>query len=224
MFSPSVAQGGPATATRSRRRQRPLSSEHVAQQPKAKRQRVPLTEQTFVNPDAQQDMIEVKTDGKVATLPAKNKNKNIEPPESPSPVLRKELNVRAKKAKHGDRAANKGDGSLVLVRIDVFYVAMMLLHINGEIVQTSTNAYCVSKLPALPDRIRTDWSGKSGYHNFSSRKRTHPYHHSLPNCRHLPHRLCSFSHPNTCPCLALHVDIAITRNFFLQPPINVQTQ
>ncbi|KAI1045149.1 hypothetical protein LB505_013203 [Fusarium chuoi] len=60
-------------------------------------------------------MIEVKTDGKVATLPAKNKNKNIEPPESPSPVLRKELNVRAKKAKHGDRAANKGDGSLVLI-------------------------------------------------------------------------------------------------------------
>lgn len=122
MFSPSIAQGGPATATRSRRRQRPLSSEHVAQQPKAKRQRVPLTEQTFVNPDAQQEMIEVKTDGKVATLPAKNKNKNknIEPPESPSPVLRKELNVRAKKAKHGDRAANKGDGSLVLVRIDVF--------------------------------------------------------------------------------------------------------
>ncbi|KAL5584971.1 hypothetical protein FOVSG1_014360 [Fusarium oxysporum f. sp. vasinfectum] len=139
MFSPSIAQGGPATATRSRRRQRPLSSEHVAQQPKAKRQRVPLTEQTFVNPDAQQEMIEVKTDGKVATLPAKNKNKNknIEPPESPSPVLRKELNVRAKKAKHGDRAANKGDGSLVL---------------------TSTNAYNVSKLPALPDRIRTDWS------------------------------------------------------------------
>ncbi|KAF4344707.1 nuclear pore [Fusarium beomiforme] len=135
MFSPSVAQGGPATATRSRRRQRPLSSEHVAQQPKAKRQRVPLTEQTFINPDAQQEMIEVKTDGKVATLPAKTKN--IEPPESVSPVLRKELNVRAKKAKHGDRAANKGDGSLVL---------------------TSTNAYTVSKLPALPDRIRTDWS------------------------------------------------------------------
>ncbi|KAJ4265424.1 hypothetical protein NW762_004712 [Fusarium torreyae] len=135
MFSPSAAQGGPATATRSRRRQRPLSSENVAQQPKAKRQRLPLTEQTFVSPDAQQDMIEVKTDGKVATLPTKNKN--IEPPESLSPVLRKELNVRAKKAKHGDRAANKGDGSLVL---------------------TSTNAYTVSKLPALPDRIRTDWS------------------------------------------------------------------
>ncbi|CEI66860.1 unnamed protein product [Fusarium venenatum] len=137
MFSPSVAQGGPATATRSRRRQRPVSSERTTQQPKAKRQRLPLTEQTFVNPDNQQEMVEVKADAKVATLPTKTKNKNIEPPEPSSPVLRKELNVRVKKAKHGDRAANKGDGSLVL---------------------TSTNAYTVSKLPALPDRIRSDWS------------------------------------------------------------------
>ncbi|RBR13820.1 uncharacterized protein FIESC28_08027 [Fusarium coffeatum] len=136
MFSPSSAQGGPATATRSRRRQRPVSSERTTQQPKAKRQRLPLTEQTFVNPEAGQEMIEVKADTKVATLPAKNKTINIEPPEPVSPVLRKELNVRTKKAKHGDRAANKGDGSLVL---------------------TSTNAYTVSKLPALPDRIRADW-------------------------------------------------------------------
>lgn len=116
MFSPSSAQGGPATATRSRRRQRPVSSERTTQQPKAKRQRLPLTEQTFVNPEAGQEMIEVKADTKVATLPAKNKTINIEPPEPVSPVLRKELNVRTKKAKHGDRAANKGDGSLVLVR------------------------------------------------------------------------------------------------------------
>ncbi|KAF4972360.1 hypothetical protein FZEAL_9609 [Fusarium zealandicum] len=143
MFSPSVAQGGPATATRSRRRQRPLSSEHVTQQPKAKRQRLPLTEQTFVHPDPQQEMIEVKTD-KVATLPTKN---NIEPVESLSPVLRKELNVRAKKAKHGDRAANKGDGSLVL---------------------TSTNAYTVSKLPSLPDRVRNNWSGNQTADIFST--------------------------------------------------------
>ena len=63
-------------------------------------------------------MIEVKTD-KVATLPTKNNN--IEPAESLSPVLRKELNVRAKKAKHGDRAANKGDGSLVLVRARLLF-------------------------------------------------------------------------------------------------------
>ncbi|KAH7149505.1 Nup133 N terminal like-domain-containing protein [Dactylonectria estremocensis] len=133
MFSPSVGDGGPATATRSRRRQRPLSSEHLVQQPKAKRPRLPLTETTFVSPDVQQEMIEVKTD-KVATVHVNN-----EATESPqTPTLRKELNVRAKKSKHGDRAANKGDGSLIL---------------------TSTNAYTVSKLPALPDRIRSDWSG-----------------------------------------------------------------
>ncbi|KAF4446938.1 hypothetical protein F53441_9484 [Fusarium austroafricanum] len=182
MFSPSVAQGGPATATRSRRRQRPLSSEHVAQQPKAKRQRVPLTEQTFVNPDAQQEMIEVKTDGKVATLPAKNKN--IEPPESLSPVLRKELNVRAKKAKHGDRAANKGDGSLVL---------------------TSTNAYTVSKLPALPDKIRTDWSAYQSADVFStgyalSLTQTHalvwPYTSTSPSPETFSFSLPSTSKPN----------------------------
>lgn len=123
MFSPSVAQGGPATATRSRRRQRPVSSERATQQPKAKRQRLPLTEQTFVNPDAQQEMIQVKPDAKVATLPTKNTNKNIEPSEPSSPVLRKESNVRAKKAKHGDRAANKGDGSLVLVRTERFFLS-----------------------------------------------------------------------------------------------------
>lgn len=110
MFSPSVADGGPATATRSRRRQRPLSSENLPQQPKAKRQRLPLTEQTFVNPEVQQEMIEVKTD-KVATV----EPRNTPVVESPSLAPRKELNVRAKKPKHGDRAANKGDGSLVLV-------------------------------------------------------------------------------------------------------------
>ncbi|KAI5462506.1 Nup133 N terminal like-domain-containing protein [Mariannaea sp. PMI_226] len=154
MFSPSVADGGPATATRSRRRQRPLSSENLPQQPKAKRPRLPLTEQTFVNPDVRHEMIEVKTD-KVATRPPNkdnnkdnnNSNNNKEQTENPTPTPRKELNVRAKKSKHGDRAANKGDGSLVL---------------------TSTNAYIVSKLPALPDRIRSDWSGNQTADVFST--------------------------------------------------------
>ena len=68
-----------------------------------------MTEQTFVNPDVQQEMIEVKTD-KVATIAVKNNTV-----ENHTPTPRKELNVRAKKSKHGDRAANKGDGSLVLV-------------------------------------------------------------------------------------------------------------
>ncbi|PNY27481.1 Nucleoporin [Tolypocladium capitatum] len=137
MFSPSVAEGGPATATRSRRRQRPKSSESIVHQPKAKRQRLPLTEQTFVQPpaDAQPEMVEVKVD-RVATVDAKQRDTPLENLQCHTP--RRESNLRTKKSKHGDRAANKGDGSLVL---------------------TSTNAFTVSKLPALPDRIRSDWSG-----------------------------------------------------------------
>lgn len=118
MFSPAVAEGGPATATRSRRRQRPKSTENLVPQPKAKRQRVPLTEQTFVNPDVQPQ--EVPN--------AKPVTRRSQPPSSPdaamidanieniNPTHRKELNVRTRKSKHNDRAAQKGDGSLVLVR------------------------------------------------------------------------------------------------------------
>lgn len=95
-------------ATRSRRRQRPLSSESLVQQPKAKRQRLPLTEQTFVNPDAPPEMFEVKS-GKVATLEARQDGvENFAVP-------KKDLIVRPKKPKAGDRA-NKSDGSSVLVR------------------------------------------------------------------------------------------------------------
>ena len=129
MFSPSVNDGGPATATRSRRRQRPLSSESIAQ-PKAKRQRLPLTEQTFVNPEVhpqsqphtqqqqqppsrrgrrEHDSIEVKPEKAPFNDSRKEDVENLHTP-------RRDLNVRAKKTKHGDRAANKGDGSLVLVR------------------------------------------------------------------------------------------------------------
>ncbi|OLN82205.1 Nucleoporin NUP133 [Colletotrichum chlorophyti] len=139
MFSPSMNEGGPATATRSRRRQRPASTESLAQQPKAKRQRLPLTEQTFVNPDASAptpETYEVKSD-KVATVDVRQDGIENQNPITPTP--RKELSVRAKKPKGGDRPT-KGDGSVVL---------------------TTNNAYTVSKLPALPDRIRADASGKS---------------------------------------------------------------
>lgn len=115
MFSPSTREGGPATATRSRRRQRPLSQENIVQQPKAKRQRLPLTEQTFVNPEvppAGQDSIEVRPSRSPVVEPAPAPE-NIEN-QHPTPT-RKDLNVRTKKPKHGDRAANKGDGSVVLV-------------------------------------------------------------------------------------------------------------
>ncbi|KAH7326032.1 Nup133 N terminal like-domain-containing protein [Stachybotrys elegans] len=145
MFSPSVAHGGPATATRSRRRQRPKSQDDIVQQPKAKRQRLPLTEQTFVNPDAPQEMIQIQIEKPVAATPnGVIKHDNLE---NIDPTPRRDSSMRIKKPKHGDRAANKGDGSLVL---------------------TSTTAYTVSKLPALPDRIRSDWSGNQHADVFSS--------------------------------------------------------
>ncbi|KJR81017.1 nuclear pore complex protein Nup133 [Sporothrix schenckii 1099-18] len=159
MFSPH--EGGPATATRSRRRQRPVSSDSLAQQPKAKRQRLPLTEQTFVNPDAVPEMFQVKAD-KVAMLSARRdgvenhgNNNNVPPATTPASSTsaaaaavstpttsasapKKELSVRSKKTKAGERIS-KGDGSVVLA---------------------SNNAYTVSKLPALPDRLRTDPGGR----------------------------------------------------------------
>ncbi|KAK0615011.1 Nup133 N terminal like-domain-containing protein [Bombardia bombarda] len=129
MFSPALQQeGGPAKGTRSnRRRQRPLSADASVQQPKAKRQRVPLAESTFVNPEAPPEMFEVKSDA-VSLLSTKRDGvENVVPP-------RKDLSVRSKKPKAGERVS-KGDGSIVL---------------------TSNNAYTVSKLPALPDRLRAD--------------------------------------------------------------------
>lgn len=80
-------------------------------QPKAKRQRIPLSEQTFVNPDAQSDAVDV---------PVIEKSAPIEPIadvgiENINPIPRKELHVRTKKSKHAERAASKGDGSVVLV-------------------------------------------------------------------------------------------------------------
>ncbi|KAK4195911.1 putative nucleoporin [Triangularia verruculosa] len=128
MFSPNLQEGGPAKGTRSsRRRQRPLSGENPAQQPKAKRQRLPLSETTFANPDAAPETFEVKSD-QTALLGAKSDGiENVGVP-------RRELSVRFKKPKAGERP-NKGDGSVVL---------------------TQNNAYTVSKLPALPDRLRAD--------------------------------------------------------------------
>jgi hypothetical protein len=114
MFSPSVADGGPATATRSRRRQRPKSQDDIVQQPKAKRQRLPLTEQTFVNPDAPQEMAQIQMEKPAVPTPNGTfKHDNLE---NIDPTPRRDSSMRIKKPKHGDRAANKGDGSLVLVR------------------------------------------------------------------------------------------------------------
>ncbi|KAK4100013.1 hypothetical protein N658DRAFT_525021 [Parathielavia hyrcaniae] len=128
MFSSTLHEGGPAKGTRSsRRRQRPLSSESSLQQPKAKRQRVPLSETTVANPDVQPDTYEVKPDKIDLNTARRDGIENAGAP-------RKELSVRSKKPKPGERTT-KGDGSVVL---------------------TTNNAFTVSKLPALPDRLRAD--------------------------------------------------------------------
>ncbi|KAK8879102.1 nuclear pore complex [Apiospora arundinis] len=135
MFSPSLKKNAenaptPTVTTRGRRRQRPASSENTAQQPKAKRSRIALNEQTFVQPDANAnvDNFEVK-----AARPQMKESKQ-DGIENTPPTIRKELSVRSKKAKGGDRVG-KGDGSLVL---------------------TSNSGFVVSKLPALPERLRAD--------------------------------------------------------------------
>ncbi|OTB01473.1 hypothetical protein M426DRAFT_323492 [Hypoxylon sp. CI-4A] len=131
MFSASINNGAEtlpaASTTRGRRRQRPLNSDNSPQQPKAKRQRLPLNEQTFVNPPTTEETYEVK--------PARNslvelKQDGVEE----SFVSKQELSFRSKKARPGERFS-KGDGSTLL----------------------STNiAFDVRKLPALPDRLKLD--------------------------------------------------------------------
>lgn len=116
MFSPSQnTSGGPAMATRSRRRQRnPSADNSLTQQPKAKRQRVPLSESTYTNPEVQNtqpEMLEVKHD-KTARLPSKPDG--LENATPATRTLRREVAVRSKKPKQGERTS-KSDGSVELV-------------------------------------------------------------------------------------------------------------
>ena len=113
MFEPNEQdQGGPAKGTRSsRRRARPSSNtDATLQAPKAKRQRVPLHETTVANtealPETDVEMDLVQSD-KVLVDVNRDGNENLLGP-------RKELSVRSKKQKAGERTA-KGDGSIVLV-------------------------------------------------------------------------------------------------------------
>ncbi|KAL2149135.1 hypothetical protein VTH82DRAFT_8483 [Thermothelomyces myriococcoides] len=128
MFSSALHEGGPAKGTRSSRRRQRTSEPSSQQQPKAKRQRVPPAETPSANPDPQPEMYEVKPD-KIDIHATKRDGV-----ETVAPLARKELSVRSKKPKPGERSA-KGDGSIVL---------------------TTNNAFTVSKLPALPDRLRAD--------------------------------------------------------------------
>lgn len=97
------------TATRGRRRQRPVSSDNSVQQPKAKRPRIPLNDQTFANPIATPETYEVKS-AKPSIVELKQDG--IE--ESPAP--KQELSFRSKKVRPGERLS-KGDGSTLLVSL-----------------------------------------------------------------------------------------------------------
>lgn len=155
MFSPSLNNGGPATATRSRRRQRPISTDNSIQQPKAKRQRLPLTEQTFVNPDAPPEMYEVKSN-RIPMLEVRQDG--IEA----APAPKKELSVRSKKPKHGERVS-KGDGSVLLVGYGPYLCQKTWYLADILSLKKNTNGYSVSKLPALPDRLRNESTGTCGF-------------------------------------------------------------
>jgi nuclear pore complex protein Nup133 len=109
MFSPPANAVSQAASTRSsRRRQRPLSSEGSVSQPKAKRQRSALSEQTFVAPDAPPEMQEIKATRVGGTISRRENTRSAQTP-------RRELAVRGKKPKLADRGS-KNDGSVVLVR------------------------------------------------------------------------------------------------------------
>lgn len=136
MFSPNQNnQSGPAMATRSRRRQRPVSSDNsLTQQPKAKRQRRPLTDSTFVNPDPQNaqppEMLEVKND-KIARLPSHPDGiENAQALTTKS--MRREVAVRPKKPKQAERTS-KSDGSVELVR-QAKYIIGIQQHVGFQVV------------------------------------------------------------------------------------------
>ncbi|KAF4636233.1 hypothetical protein G7Y89_g1852 [Cudoniella acicularis] len=94
--------------------------------PKAKRQRSALSDQTFVPPDGPPEMQEAKAYKPAAIVPQESIREVS--------LHHKEIAVRGKKQRLGDRNS-KGDGSVVL---------------------TTNDTYTVSKLPALPDRLRAN--------------------------------------------------------------------
>lgn len=110
MFSPPANGYAPDASVRtSRRRPRPLSSEASISQPKAKRQRSALSEETFIAPDVAPEMREVKATKFVTSPPKRESSRPLQPA-----LPNRELTVRGKKQKAGERG-NKGDGSIVLV-------------------------------------------------------------------------------------------------------------
>lgn len=116
MFSPSLDKPAPASGRSTRRRQRPSNDSIIAQQPKAKRQRSALSDATFQPPNATNDSaleIEEVKSNKVPTVARRTFSRNVSDGPGQSGQVR-DIVVRGKKPKHGDRAG-KGDGSVTLV-------------------------------------------------------------------------------------------------------------
>ncbi|GAP83269.1 putative nuclear pore complex subunit nup133 protein [Rosellinia necatrix] len=135
MFAPAPTSGGQHGAptpmtTRGRRRQRPLNSDNSLPLPKSKRLRSnralttdntavePISSETYEVKSTQPSAVEAKQDGV----------------EQAAVVPRRDLSVRSKKGRPGDRL-NKGDGTTLL---------------------SANVAFEVRKLPALPERIKLD--------------------------------------------------------------------
>lgn len=110
MFSPSNgATPNDRTLRASRRRARPASNENLQAQPKAKRQRASLNDNTFTDPDVVPEMQMTRARKPSTTIARRESNASLAP--------KRELSLRGKKPKAGDRVG-KGDGSSVLVRLD----------------------------------------------------------------------------------------------------------
>ncbi|KAI2640222.1 Non-repetitive/WGA-negative nucleoporin C-terminal-domain-containing protein [Xylaria nigripes] len=136
MFAPTPTGGSQSgisstMTTRSRRRQRPSSTDHSLPPPKSKRLRSDRSQsasQPPVEPITNPETYEVKSTQSSATE-AKQDGIDV-----PVVVQRQELSVRSKKLRNGDRL-HKGDGTTLL----------------------STNiGFEVRKLPALPERMKLD--------------------------------------------------------------------
>lgn len=104
MFSPLVSEQQ-ATVRTSRRRPRPTDSSSVSGEPKSKRQRSALSDDTFLPPEDTQERHE--------TL-KKEALKQIASSQIMA-VPQREIALRAKKSRLGGDRLSKGDGSVVLV-------------------------------------------------------------------------------------------------------------
>lgn len=131
MFSPSngATANGP-TLRASRRRARPASNENLQAQPKAKRQRASLNDNTFADPNGVPETQTTRARKPSTTIARRESNASILP--------KRELSLRGKKSKPSERVG-KGDASSILSKNDT---------------------YTVSRLPALPDRLQAAGIGR----------------------------------------------------------------